>query len=63
MVSGCKLSKEYESKEENQTLYKSMISNLLYVTSSRPNIMEEVWLVGRFQATPKETHVLPVKRI
>jgi hypothetical protein len=63
MITGCKLSKDDESPEENQTLYRSMIGNLLYVTTSRPDIMQAVGLVARFQSTPKETHVQAVKRI
>jgi hypothetical protein len=39
MVISCKLRKEDESKEANQTLYISMIGNLLYVTASRLDIM------------------------
>jgi hypothetical protein len=41
----------------------SMIGNLLYVTASRPHIMQAVGLVAIFQSTPKETHVQLVKRI
>jgi hypothetical protein len=33
------------------------------VTTSRPNVMQEVGEVARFQAAPKESHVLVVKRI
>jgi hypothetical protein len=40
-----------------------MIGNLLYVTFSRPDVMQEVGQVARFQATPKETHVMEVKSI
>ena len=40
-----------------------MIGNLLYVTTSRPDVMQAVGKVARFQATPKEAHVLVVKRI
>jgi hypothetical protein len=40
-----------------------MIGNLLYVTTSRPDVMQEVGQVAQFQATPKESHVLVVKRI
>jgi hypothetical protein len=40
-----------------------MIGSLLYVTASRPDIMQVVGLVGRFQEAPKETHILAVKRI
>jgi hypothetical protein len=57
MVTGCKLSKENESKETDQRLHKSMIGSLLYVMASRPDIMHEVGLVGIFQVAPKESHV------
>jgi hypothetical protein len=40
-----------------------MIFILLYVTASRPDVMQAVGDVARFQATPKETHVTTVKRI
>jgi hypothetical protein len=40
-----------------------MIDNLLYVTTSIPDVMQEVGQVLQFQAAPKESHVLAVKRI
>jgi hypothetical protein len=43
--------------------YISMIGNLLYVTASRLDVMQIVGHVERFQAAPKETHVVAVKRI
>ena len=63
MTTGCKLSKDDESKEVDKKLYRSMIGSLLYVTTSRPDVMHAVGLVARFQANPKETHVLAIKRI
>ena len=63
MTIGCKLSKDDESKEVDKKLYRSMIGNLLYVTTSRPYVIYAVGLVARFQANPKETHVLAIKRI
>ena len=60
MITSCKLSKDYESKEVDQRLYRLMIGSLLYVTASRPDVMQGVGQVARFQATPKETHVLAV---
>jgi len=39
IVTGCKLNKEEEYKEMNEYRYRSMIGNLLYVTTSRINIM------------------------
>jgi hypothetical protein len=40
-----------------------MIGILLYVTTFRPDVMQAVGQVARFQAAPKESHVLAVKRI
>ena len=40
-----------------------MIGTLLYVTATRPDVMQVVGLVARFQSAPKETHVTAVKRI
>jgi hypothetical protein len=40
-----------------------MIGSLLYITTSRPDIMHYVGMVGRYQATPKHSHLLAIKRI
>ena len=40
-----------------------MISSLLYLTASRPDIMFSVYLCARFQSCPKESHLITVKRI
>ncbi len=63
MITGCKLSKDDESPDVDQKLYRSMIGSLLYVTASRPDVMHAVGIVGRFQANPKESHLQAVKRI
>jgi hypothetical protein len=63
MQTSCKLSKDDDSKSIDQRQYKSMIGSLLYVTTSRPDVMQEVGQVAQFQETPKESHVLAVKRI
>ena len=47
----------------DQTLYHSMIGSLLYLTTSRPDILFSVCMCARFQANPKETHLIAVKRI
>jgi hypothetical protein len=41
----------------------SMIGSLLYVTTSRPDVMQAVGQVTRFQEALKESHVLTVNRI
>ena len=40
-----------------------MIGSLLYLTASRPDIMFSVCMRARFQANPKETHLIAIKRI
>jgi hypothetical protein len=46
-----------------QTLYRSMVGSLLYLTTSRPNIMFSVCMCARFQANPKKAHLRAAKRI
>jgi hypothetical protein len=40
-----------------------MIGSLLYLCASRPDIMFSVCLCVRFQANPKECHLVAIKRI
>jgi hypothetical protein len=47
----------------DQTLYRSMIGSLLYLTASRPDIMFSVCMCARFQSNPKKAHIHAVKRI
>lgn len=35
-----------------------MISNLLYLTTNRPNIMYVICLCAQFQFSPKESHLV-----
>nr|ABB46643.2 retrotransposon protein, putative, Ty1-copia subclass [Oryza sativa Japonica Group] len=44
-------------------LYRSMIGSLLFLTASRPDIIFSVCMCARFQAAPKECHLVAVKRI
>ena len=50
-------------KTVDQTLYRSMISSLLYLIASRSEIMFSVCMCARFKANPKETHFIAIKRI
>jgi hypothetical protein len=63
MTTSCKLNKDDDTPEIDQTMYRSIICNLLYLISSRLDIIQVVGLVGRFQANPKVTHILAVKII
>jgi hypothetical protein len=63
MQTHCKLRKDDDSNSTDQRQYRSMIGSLLYVTTSRLDVMEEVGHLAQFQAAPKESHVLAMKMI
>jgi hypothetical protein len=48
MVTGCKLRKDDDSPNVDQSSYISMIGSLLYIIASRPDIMHVVGMEGRF---------------
>ncbi|XP_075086396.1 secreted RxLR effector protein 161-like [Nicotiana tabacum] len=47
----------------NKTMYRGIISSLLYLTASRPDIIFSVGLCARFQSSPKKSHLKAAKRI
>ena len=63
MPSSCYMDADVARKEVDQTKYRGLISSLLYLTTSRPDIMFFVCLCARFQANPKESHLKAAKRI
>ena len=63
MSTGHKISKNYDSKEVDQTTYRSIIEKLKYVVHTRPYIALAVGMVARFLANPKENHMMEIKRI
>ena len=62
MITGFKLRKDDESLEVDHTMYRSRIGILLYVIATRLDVMQVVGLFSRFQSSPKETHVIAIKR-
>nr|GEU81978.1 uncharacterized mitochondrial protein AtMg00810-like [Tanacetum cinerariifolium] len=63
MVEQAKLKLDLVGKPVDHTDYRSMIGSLMYVTSSRPNIMFATCMCARYQANSNEHHVSAVKRI
>nr|GEZ02310.1 uncharacterized mitochondrial protein AtMg00810-like [Tanacetum cinerariifolium] len=57
------LLKDLDSEDVDVHTYRSMIGSLMYLTSSRPDIMFVVYACARFQVTPKASHLHAVKRI
>ncbi|GKB75005.1 hypothetical protein Tco_0936417 [Tanacetum coccineum] len=63
MSSDTKLTKDKECESVDSTKYRGMIGSLLYLTTSRLDIMFSVCLCARFQEAPKTSHLEAVKRI
>nr|GEV25101.1 putative ribonuclease H-like domain-containing protein [Tanacetum cinerariifolium] len=57
------LLKDPDGEDVDVHTYRSMIGSLMYLTSSRPDIMFAVCTCARFQVTPKDSHLHTVKRI
>nr|XP_009796499.1 PREDICTED: uncharacterized protein LOC104243070 [Nicotiana sylvestris] len=47
----------------NETMHRGIIGSLLYLTTSRSDIVFSVGLSARFQSSPKESHLKVAKRI
>jgi hypothetical protein len=53
---GTKLRKQDEGPTVDSTLYKILVGNLLYLTTTRPNIMYATDFVSWFMESPKVSH-------
>nr|GFC29744.1 uncharacterized mitochondrial protein AtMg00810-like [Tanacetum cinerariifolium] len=58
-----KLDLDQNGTPVDATKYRSMIGALMYLTSSRPDIVHATCLCARYQAKPTEKHLKEVKRI
>nr|GEX49083.1 retrovirus-related Pol polyprotein from transposon TNT 1-94 [Tanacetum cinerariifolium] len=58
-----KLDLDQNGTPVDATKYRSMIGALMYITSSRPDIVHATCLCARYQAKPTEKHLNEVKRI
>nr|GEV07745.1 hypothetical protein [Tanacetum cinerariifolium] len=57
------LLKDKDDEEVDVHMYRSMIGSLMYLTSSRPNIMFAVCACAGYQVNPKVSHLYAIKRI
>ncbi|GJZ26599.1 uncharacterized mitochondrial protein-like protein [Tanacetum coccineum] len=57
------LLKDADGEDINEHMYRSMIGSLMYLTSSRPDIVFVVCVCAKFQVNPKVSHLHAVKRI
>ncbi|GJS78488.1 retrovirus-related pol polyprotein from transposon TNT 1-94 [Tanacetum coccineum] len=63
MVEKSNLDEDLQGKPVDTTLYRGMIGSLMYLTSSRPDLIYAVCLCARYQAKLTEKRLQAVKRI
>ena len=61
MTTNEKLSKDDDSEKIDEDLYRSLIGSLLYLTTSRPDILFAVSVLSRFMHSPSEKHFQQLK--
>ncbi|GKC74110.1 retrovirus-related pol polyprotein from transposon TNT 1-94 [Tanacetum coccineum] len=63
MVEKSKLDEDTQGKSVDPTHYRGMVGTLMYLTSSRPDLVYVVCMCARYQDRPTEKHLHAVKRI
>jgi hypothetical protein len=63
MLTKCNLNLDPKSKEVDHSLFHSMIGSLLYLCASRMDIVLRIGICACFQAAPKESHLVAIKRV
>ncbi|XP_073225581.1 secreted RxLR effector protein 161-like [Cicer arietinum] len=63
IVPGTQLSNDETGDGVDVTMFKQTVGSLMYLTTTRPDLMYRVSLISRFMANPKSSHWLAAKRI
>ena len=63
MSPNVKLNVDLLGKSVDSSLYRSITGSLLYLIASRPDISYSVGVCARYQANPKESHMIALKII
>ncbi|CAN1248499.1 Retrovirus-related Pol polyprotein from transposon TNT 1-94 [Linum perenne] len=63
MATSLKLSNNDDEEAADATHFRALISSLLYLTASHPDILHSVCLCARFQSNLKASHPIALKRI
>ena len=63
MTTATKLEMNTKESKVEISNYRGMVDSLLYLTVSRPNIIFATCLCARFQADPRESHLIAIKII
>lgn len=62
IVPGFKISRDEDGTKVDATFYKQVVGSLMYLTTTRPDLMFTVSLISRFMAQPTKLHMQAVKR-
>ncbi|CAL9019313.1 unnamed protein product, partial [Prunus brigantina] len=57
IVPCCKLTKDEEGVRVDNILYKQIVGSLMYLSTTRPNMMFVVSLINRFMEAPTKHHL------
>ena len=63
MVINEKLSKNNGQEKVDASTYRTLVGSLIYLTTTRSNIMHVVSIVSRFMSEPSKDHFTTAKRI
>lgn len=60
---GLKLSKDHDGERVDSTYFKQIVGSLMYITSTRPDIMHAVSTLSRYMENPTKMHLMAAKRV
>ncbi|CAJ2672171.1 unnamed protein product [Trifolium pratense] len=60
---GLKLSSDLDGERIDSTYFKQIVGSLMYLTTTRPDIMYAVCLISRYMESPTELHLKVAKRV
>lgn len=63
IVPGVKLTEDGDENRVDSTVYKQLVGSLMYITTTRPDLMFVVCLLSRYMSDPREEHMQAAKRV
>jgi hypothetical protein len=61
IVPGCKANKDEDGIKVDETYYKQLVGSLMYLTTTRPDMMFITCLISRYMSKPTKLHLLVAK--
>ncbi|XP_074328266.1 secreted RxLR effector protein 161-like [Apium graveolens] len=63
IIPGCKLFQDENEVVVNVTYYRKLVGNMMYITTTRPDIVFVVHLLNKYMSRPTKLHLLVAKRV